>query len=66
MAMARFYNKSINDPWSEPYDYFSPHTASMNVLFADGSVRPVRFSVPVEILRSLATRSGGETDSLPE
>ena len=66
MPMARFNNKAINDPWSEPYDFFSPHAATMNALFADGSVRSVRFSVPIEILRSLATRDGGETDTLPE
>jgi len=66
MPLARFNNKSINDPWSEPYDFFSPHTSSMNTLFADGSVRSVRFTVPVEILRALATREGGEADTLPE
>jgi prepilin-type N-terminal cleavage/methylation domain-containing protein len=66
MVMARFNNKEINDPLSGTYDFFSPHPASMNVLLGDGSVRSVRFSAPIEILRSLATRSGGEPDTLPE
>lgn len=66
MMLARFNNKLVNDPWSEPYDFFSPHPASMNVLFADGSVRPIRFAVPIEALRALATRDGGESENLPE
>ena len=66
MVMARFNNKPLNDPWSEPYDFFTPHPATMNTLFADGSVRPVRISTPPAILRALATRNGGEIDSLPE
>ena len=66
MPLARFNNKPLNDPWSEPYDFFSPHPAAINVLFGDGSVRSVRFSAPMEVLRSLSTRSGGETDTLPE
>ena len=46
MPMARFYTRPINDPWSEPYDFFSPHPSVMNTLFADGSVRPLRFTTP--------------------
>jgi len=66
MPLARFNNKPLNDPWSEPYDFFSPHTASMNALFADGSVRSVRFSASVDVLRGLATRDGGEMSALIE
>jgi len=66
MTMARFNNKALNDPWSEPYDFFSPHSGTMNVLFADGSVRSVSFTVAIGVLRSLATRDGGEADTLPE
>jgi prepilin-type processing-associated H-X9-DG protein len=66
MVMARFNNKTINDPWSEPYDFFSPHPGVMNTLFIDGSVRPLRSSVPVNVLQALGTRAGGEPVSLPE
>ena len=66
MVMARFYNKYINDPWSEPDDFFSPHPGVMNILFADGSVHPFWSSVDVSVLQALATRAGGETASIPE
>jgi prepilin-type N-terminal cleavage/methylation domain-containing protein/prepilin-type processing-associated H-X9-DG protein len=66
MTIARFNNKPINDPWSEPYDFFSPHATTINVLFGDGSVRAVGFSTPMPILQALSTRDGGETETLPE
>jgi prepilin-type N-terminal cleavage/methylation domain-containing protein/prepilin-type processing-associated H-X9-DG protein len=66
MVMARFNNRPLNDPWSEPYDFFTPHPSSMNTLFADGSVRSIRITTPIEVLRALATRDGGETETLPE
>ena len=66
MTMARFNNKPINDPWSEPYDFFSPHATTINVLFADGSVRAVGFSTPTTVLQALSTRDGGETETIPE
>jgi prepilin-type N-terminal cleavage/methylation domain-containing protein/prepilin-type processing-associated H-X9-DG protein len=66
MTIARFNSKPINDPWSEPYDFFSPHTGTINVLFGDGSVRHVAFSTPMPVLRALSTRDGGEAETLPE
>jgi prepilin-type N-terminal cleavage/methylation domain-containing protein/prepilin-type processing-associated H-X9-DG protein len=65
MVMARFYNKYLNDPLSEPYDFFTPHTSSMNTLFADGSVQQINVNVSLDILCALATRSGGEAVTLP-
>jgi prepilin-type processing-associated H-X9-DG protein len=65
MPMARFYNKSINDPLSEPYDFFSPHTRNMNILFMDGSVQSVNFTISIDVLCALATRAGGEAVELP-
>lgn len=65
MVMARFYNKWINDPLSEPYDFFTPHTSVMNTLFADGSVQSINVSVSVDVLCALATRAGDEVVSLP-
>jgi prepilin-type N-terminal cleavage/methylation domain-containing protein/prepilin-type processing-associated H-X9-DG protein len=66
MVMARFYNKPINSPLSEPYDFFSPHLFVMNVLFADGSVQQLRPSTGTDILQALATRGGGEVVANPE
>jgi prepilin-type processing-associated H-X9-DG protein len=66
MVMARVGAKPLNDPWSEPYDFFGPHPGMMNALFADGSVRPIRFSTAPDVFQALATRSGGEAVGLPE
>jgi prepilin-type processing-associated H-X9-DG protein len=64
MPMARIGRKPLNDPWSEPYDFFSPHLgAVINFVFADGSVHAFPFSTPIEIMQALATRAGGETIS---
>ena len=66
MAMARVWNKQLNDPWSEPEDFFSPHQGVMNMLFADGSVRAVRLSASLDVLQGWATRSGGEVVNFSE
>ena len=60
MPMARVGRKPLNDPWSEPYDFFSPHPAVCQFIFGDGSVRGVNFSTPVPVLHAMATRSNGE------
>jgi prepilin-type N-terminal cleavage/methylation domain-containing protein/prepilin-type processing-associated H-X9-DG protein len=51
---------TINDPNTDPEDFFTPHTGAAMFLFADGSVRPVRTEISLSILQALATRSGGE------
>ena len=66
MVMARVANKELNDPWSEPYEFFTPHQTGMNTLFADGSVRPIRTTVSLEVFRAIATRNGNETVTIPE
>ena len=45
--------------------FWSPHTGGANFLFADGSVRFLRYSCD-SILPALATRAGGETADLPD
>jgi prepilin-type processing-associated H-X9-DG protein len=60
MPMARIGRKSLNDPWSEPYDFYSPHGLFVNFLFCDGSVRPVMTSVDIKAFKTLATRAGGD------
>jgi prepilin-type N-terminal cleavage/methylation domain-containing protein/prepilin-type processing-associated H-X9-DG protein len=64
MAMARIGVKTLNDPYSEPYDFFSPHERVVNFLFVDGSVHGLASTVDLDTLRALATRAGNETVSL--
>jgi prepilin-type processing-associated H-X9-DG protein len=66
MPMARVGNRPLNDPWSEPFDFFGPHPTGMNALFADGSVRWVRTSTAIDVYQAVATRDGGETADLLE
>lgn len=51
---------SLNDPNSDPDDFYTPHTGVGLFVFGDGSVRPVRLGTPAVILEALATRNGGE------
>ncbi len=60
MPMARVGLKSLNDAWSEPYDFFTPHHAVANFAFCDGSVHAIRTSIDVVTLQQLATRAGAE------
>ncbi len=60
MVMARVWRKPLNDPWSEPIDFFSPHVGVVNFVFADGSVHGLPTSTDVLVLQGLATRAGGE------
>jgi prepilin-type N-terminal cleavage/methylation domain-containing protein/prepilin-type processing-associated H-X9-DG protein len=58
-VLARFGNLRLKDPYSTPYDFFSPHY-QVNFLFADGSARGLATSVSPVTLRALATRHGEE------
>jgi prepilin-type processing-associated H-X9-DG protein len=60
MVMARIGRKPLNDPWVEPYDFFSPHSGVNNFVFADGSVHALRFSTAIPVLQALATRDAGD------
>ena len=61
MTLARIGSRTLNSRYSEPYDFFSAHDGQVFFLFADGSVRGIGSGVDLEILHSLATRSGGES-----
>jgi hypothetical protein len=60
MVMARIGARQLNDPWSEPIDFFSPHPWVNQFVFADGSVRPLKFTLDPDVLGALATRAGQE------
>ena len=66
MVMARVAHKGLNDEWSEPYEFFTPHPAGMSALFGDGSVRRLPTSVDLGVFQALATRAGDEPVSPPE
>ena len=61
MPMARVGPKPLNDAWSEPYDFFTPHHAVANFALCDGSVPSLRTSTDVATLQRLATRAGAES-----
>ncbi len=65
MVMARMRNRSLNSPWSEPYDFFSPHVSVVYFLFADGSVHGLSAGMDQETVISLSTRAEGEVVSFP-
>jgi prepilin-type N-terminal cleavage/methylation domain-containing protein len=61
MVMARIGGrKALNDPYSEPYDFFSPHADVVNFLFVDASVHALSRGMDLVTLRALATRASGE------
>jgi prepilin-type N-terminal cleavage/methylation domain-containing protein len=60
MVMARIGSHTLNDPRSEPYDFFSAHPGVVPFLFGDGAVRFVPVSASLPVLQALATRAGGE------
>ena len=53
-------HRMLNDPNSEPYEFFSPHTGAGVFAFADGSVHALSLNTDVTVLQALATRGGGE------
>jgi prepilin-type N-terminal cleavage/methylation domain-containing protein len=61
MVMARVSGrKALNDPWSEPYDFFSGHREVVQFVFADGAVHALSRSMEPSAVRVLATIAGGE------
>jgi prepilin-type N-terminal cleavage/methylation domain-containing protein/prepilin-type processing-associated H-X9-DG protein len=63
MPLARVGGRAMYHPWSEPYDFWSPHDDRMQYLFADGAARTLRTNVLAPVLKKLATRAGGEVVS---
>jgi prepilin-type N-terminal cleavage/methylation domain-containing protein len=63
MAMARIGVRKLNDRYSEPYDFFSPHVGVAQFVFADGAVHALRTNTDLKVLQALATRAGDEAVS---
>jgi prepilin-type N-terminal cleavage/methylation domain-containing protein len=60
LVSARIARRQINDPYSEVYDFFSPHQDVSMWLFADGSVHRLNNATDLRVLNALCTRAGGE------
>jgi len=63
MVLARIGNRTLNSPYSEPYDFFSPHIDVVFFVMADASVQSMTGSTTHEVLHALATRDGGDVVS---
>jgi hypothetical protein len=61
MVMARIGRRVLNDPFSEPYDFFSPHPGLVMFAFADATVHALHSGIEPIVLQALATHAGGET-----
>lgn len=62
MVMARVGKRTLNSPFSEPYDFFSPHTAVVQFVYADASARGLHSDIDLEVFHAMATRNGQETN----
>jgi prepilin-type N-terminal cleavage/methylation domain-containing protein len=60
LVMARVGRHTLNQDFSEPYDFYSPHPVTGHFLFGDGSVRTLTDRTTVEVWGAIGTRAGGE------
>lgn len=60
LVVAHVTEVNFNAPGTGPDNFYSPHPIGGNFLFADGSVRFVRDTIDLGVLRALCTRDQGE------
>jgi prepilin-type N-terminal cleavage/methylation domain-containing protein/prepilin-type processing-associated H-X9-DG protein len=58
--LAQTGSHSLNDRFSEPDNFFTPHPGAGQFLFGDGSVRRLQIQIDLAVFQALATRNGGE------
>jgi prepilin-type N-terminal cleavage/methylation domain-containing protein/prepilin-type processing-associated H-X9-DG protein len=58
--LAQTGSHPLNDRAADPDNFYTPHPAAGQFLFADGSVRGVRTQIDPQVFQALSTRSGGE------
>ncbi len=58
--LAQTGSHTLNDPSADPDNFFTPHPATGQFLFADGSVRGVQTHIDLGVFQALSTRAGGE------
>ena len=59
MVMARVGMRPLNDRFSEPYDFFSPHPGVTQFVFADGSVHNIKYGIDPQTFNALGHRDDG-------
>ncbi|GAC1450409.1 MAG: DUF1559 domain-containing protein [Isosphaeraceae bacterium] len=59
-VLAHAADEGLNNPDTAPDDFWSPHPAGVNFLFADGSVKVLKKGTNMDVYRALCTRSFGE------
>jgi prepilin-type N-terminal cleavage/methylation domain-containing protein len=59
-VMASMRGWPLNSVYSTPYDFFSPHTDMVQLVFADGAVHALSSQIDGNVLLALATIAGGE------
>jgi prepilin-type processing-associated H-X9-DG protein/prepilin-type N-terminal cleavage/methylation domain-containing protein len=59
-----FGQGKINNP-CDVFHYYSPHGGGANFLFADGRVQFLSYGIDKQVMRALASMSGGEVAELP-
>lgn len=60
LVMARTNPFPMNQFYSTLYDFYSPHPTTAMFLFADNSVKALRFNLSAQVWEALGTRAGGE------
>ncbi len=58
--LAQTGSHTLNDRSSDPDNFFTPHPATGQFLYADGSVHSLATHIDLTVLQALSTRSGGE------
>jgi prepilin-type N-terminal cleavage/methylation domain-containing protein len=66
MPLAHTGSHTMNDPYADPDDFFTPHTGMGMFLFGDGGVRGLRRGVSLRVFQALSSRNGGEVVSPDE
>jgi prepilin-type processing-associated H-X9-DG protein len=60
LPLAETGSHTLNDSSADPDNFFAPHLATGQFLFADGSVRGVPLQIDPSVFQALPTRAGGE------
>ena len=61
MALSRMGNRTLNSPYSEPYDFFSSHSGIVYMLYVDGHVKGVTPGTDMDTLHALSTINGRDS-----
>jgi prepilin-type processing-associated H-X9-DG protein len=63
---AVIWNANAGGEWQQGFGFGSAHTSTMNALFGDGSVRPVKYSVNPIVWWRLGNRRDGQVINMSD